>query len=883
MTQFEPTVPQTSEEGRPPWSSSPEELMEFINLHGSAFEPENDAYKNPGPFVDAVSHSKSSPIYQVHTYHTKVPPQGIVEYIQHYTDVGSVVLDPFCGSGMTGVACLMTGRHSVLNDLSPAATHIAYNYCEPMDPNSLTKEWQAIREKVSSEFEWLYGTKCQRCGGPATIQSVVWSDVYECLGCRGELILWNSAIVRELSSTGYSPPLSIGVTPNPRVWHPATVENSGSKAGAGGEDVPRKKGDVLDQFPCHNCGQLWKKTQLPLLRTEPVLTNAACRQCKPSKYSYPITTEEKARINDVDQADIPYWVPDAPFSSDREMWRGGHRKLGINNVKDFWTKRNLRSLGNLFDAISCVKDERDRSLLLFSVTACMHRSARTTRFKGGTGSDPLMGTLYVGSFTVENNLLVMLDRRIKVIVETLPTIRLNQAPSSEYAGASAVVTQHAGQRLPLPDSCVDYVFTDPPFGSNLFYSDLNLLWESWLGHLTDDTHEAVWNKSKKKAQGGKSLQDYQELMKDAFVEMRRVLKPGRWASVVFHNSDDKIWDAIRDAAGEAGFDIQNAQAFDKQQKTFKGIRGAKGLENVSNLDIVLNLYNPPSDGQNLGEQLSIGIPMRDELEIDSDKASFDIRSKVRDSIAVNIEAYLTKIGDYDSERPDSGQHPRGTQAVHSNIIQQMINAGYPTTGVSLSHVEIVLCEFFKDVMGLWYLMGDEVGPNGAVLKPEDSVGADKTGVAENWTRELIKVVDERTTIAWIRAMLSKGPEMQSIIKNQHKLMAPSLQLVKDLDQILEENFTYNSRRKHWRLPNPDELVEKSELRVKLLERRVSDVLQQLVPHPGNNELANLIDQCYESELFQLTTQLFLLVGAGDLTEERQKDIARKNRISEMRQ
>jgi hypothetical protein len=45
----------------------------------------------------------------------------------------------------------------------------------------------------------------------------------------------------------------------------------------------------------------------------------------------------------------------------------------------------------------------------------------------------------------------------------------------------------------LPDASVDLVFTDPPFGANINYSEMNILWESWLGRFTDNTHEAIIN------------------------------------------------------------------------------------------------------------------------------------------------------------------------------------------------------------------------------------------------------------------------------------------------------------------------------------------------------------------------------------------------------
>lgn len=107
----------------------------------------------------------------------------------------------------------------------------------------------------------------------------------------------------------------------------------------------------------------------------------------------------------------------------------------------------------------------------------------------------------------------------------------------------------------LDNSLVDYIFTDPPFGSNIFYGDCSFLWESWLGEFTDDAKEAVWNKSRKPAEGGKTLQDYKKLMLESFQEMYRVLKPNRWATVVFSNSDDSVWEAIQDAAHQVGFII----------------------------------------------------------------------------------------------------------------------------------------------------------------------------------------------------------------------------------------------------------------------------------------------------------------------------------------
>lgn len=101
------------------------------------------------PFAADVSEGKSDPIYNAHTYHTKVPYKAIMRYILHYTKPGDIVFDGFCGTGMTGVAAQMCGcsdveykyqieqempevewgtRKAILNDLSPVATFISQTY-----------------------------------------------------------------------------------------------------------------------------------------------------------------------------------------------------------------------------------------------------------------------------------------------------------------------------------------------------------------------------------------------------------------------------------------------------------------------------------------------------------------------------------------------------------------------------------------------------------------------------------------------------------------------------------------------------------------------------------------------------------------------------------
>lgn len=83
-----------------------------------------------------------------------------------------------------------------------------------------------------------------------------------------------------------------------------------------------------------------------------------------------------------------------------------------------------------------------------------------------------------------------------------------------------ITTSSASSLTALPSESVDYVFVDPPFGSNIMYSDLNFLWESWLGVHTETKSEAIENHIQKK-----SVDDYRRLMRLCFIEFHRILKP----------------------------------------------------------------------------------------------------------------------------------------------------------------------------------------------------------------------------------------------------------------------------------------------------------------------------------------------------------------------
>jgi len=101
------------------WQAERAKVREELGLPDDA--DDNGNGKQPvyhrEPFASDVSEGKNNPIYNAHSYHTKVPHKAIMRYILHYTDPGDIVFDGFCGTGMTGVAAQLCGDRQAVEGL----------------------------------------------------------------------------------------------------------------------------------------------------------------------------------------------------------------------------------------------------------------------------------------------------------------------------------------------------------------------------------------------------------------------------------------------------------------------------------------------------------------------------------------------------------------------------------------------------------------------------------------------------------------------------------------------------------------------------------------------------------------------------------------------
>jgi len=488
---------------------------------------------SPVNIPERITVTKTKSSYRAHSYHTKVPPEAITPFIEALSQPGDVVLDLFSGSGMTGVAALASGRNVILSDLSPAAVHISRNYNTPCSPEEFQSALDLVEDVVAPTMRWLYQPMKQ---AGQTVEYTTWSDVFQCSKCSESILYWD------------------------------VVKTAGATDAKG--------------LTCPHCLSYVRKADLRWLGEKPVQSHISEGSTRIK--SHDPTDDELALVKESDETPIPYWIPNVPFGSEREMWRASHLAMGITEVSLFFTRRNLHALAALRHAIISVSEGRIREALMFAFTACVNRASRRYQWNAKRPTNVMTGTLYISSLRYEWNVWSLFRRKaadVKRYFISFP----------KTTTTAQVMNRSATDLSCIPDASIPMVFMDPPFGSNIFYADSSILWEAWLGALTDNTEEIVVNKSRGRVGGGKTLDDYGTLMAKAFSEVGRVLAPGGYAVLAFSNSDDRVWLEIQKAIAAVGLETVTVHILDKGQPSIKGVKGVTGKEVVTTFDLLITM------------------------------------------------------------------------------------------------------------------------------------------------------------------------------------------------------------------------------------------------------------------------------------------------------
>ncbi|MEX0599661.1 MAG: DNA methyltransferase [Rhodothermales bacterium] len=719
-------------------------LEDFIEAYGTEYDAEEAYHREP--FAVDTSEGKTDQLYRAHGYHTKVPHLAIVPSILHYTEPGDIVLDGFCGSGMTGVAAQWCGtapeeyrkklegewkaegrggpqwgaRRPILGDLSPAAGFIAANYNIPFELDAFARAARRLLDDVEEELGWMYETLHSDGKTKGRINYTVWSEVFTCPECAGEVVFVEEAL-----------------------------------------DPETKR--VRNEFPCPHCtASLTKKNleSFQVSRFDPAIQETV----KDSK-RVPVLIEyvvlDKKYQKKPDMADIErlsrvesiIWPDEIP--TDRMMhasddverwgdkWRAGTARF--SHVHHLFLPRTTHTLAAMLRGIERAEDARLRNVLHFLLESQLANLSIQNRFRPEVSFpyNPLSGVYYVPSAIAEADPFIAYRNKVKRILAGFRTS--HWARTSDVA---CITTGDAGALRGIPDNSVDYIFTDPPFGDNLAYAELNFVAEAFHKVFTHPAREAIVSSIQEKC-----LLEYQSLMRGCFHEYCRVLKPGRWMTVVFHNSKNAVWNAIQEAMLAAGFVVADVRTLDKKQGSFNQVVAGRSVKQ----DLVISAYKP-----------NHGLEERFELHAGTEDGAWEfLRTHLR-----HLPVFVSRDGTAEviAERQN--------YLLFDRMVAFHVQRG-ATVPLSASEFYQGLERRFPERDGMYFL-------------PEQAAEYDRKRASVTDVAQVeLFVKDEESAIQWLKQQLSKKPQTFQELQPQFMKELSGWERHEkqlELSDILEENF-----------------------------------------------------------------------------------------------
>lgn len=744
-------------------------LNDFIEQNKEKEEDESTLQKKP--YTGDLKSTKRHPVYSYHPYHTKVPPEIIKELIEHYSNPGDVVLDGFSGTGMTGVAAREAGRNAIVGDLSPIATFVSHINTTSFDVNKAIDTLKAIIKESEEKWGHLYIT--EEDGKKVRVNYYVWCDVFTCPECVYEF-----------------------------PFFPTGVEHFGNK-------VKTKK-----QFHCPSCG-----LELNVRKINRVLTHEGKKKAlvwvnagtgknrinrEPNEFDFNLKEE-------IEEMKIPYWYPVDEI--DKDGYTAKLAQLGdkmIDNVSKMLSKRNLIVFSDLWSRVLEIKDASIRHLCQSVLTSIFTVISERQGYFGGGGG--MSGNLYMPIVRMERNIYDSLNRKIGRLLKA-------EEQKQGLQTDCFVTTQSTTALSQIEDNSIDYIYTDPPFGSNIIYSEMNNILESWLRVKMNDEPEAVINEPAEKNE-----QDYGKLMLEAFKEYYRILKPNRWITVEFHNTQASIWNLIQNALGKSGFVITQVSLLDKGSTTLLAdIRPRAAVQ-----DLIISAYKP---SERVLNELS------------------DVNST--EQVWYFIEEYLERLPVFISNGNEAVFiSERSPKILYDRMLAFCVQNNYP--------VQISSVDFHTEIEKRYIIRDGMVFLEHQIAEYENA----RLEFKEFGQLELF-VTDESSAIKWLQSTLQKQPQTRKDIHPEFLKVIQNIdthEQLPELDELLEQNFLkyegdgpvpeqiLNYLRKkdksledveadnplvvekalhHWYVPDPNKQADLERLREKALLREFEGYLEEL--------------------------------------------------------
>ena len=464
--------------------------------------------------------SRHSRTYRLHAYWSKKPHEVLRECIESLTRPGEVVLDPFCGSGGTLVVAAMLGRRAIGVDRSPAAAFISQSALSLPPAAEIHAAWSALLERVEPDIKSLYATVCHRCNGPAVTRYTVIADDLRCPACGSG---FSADQAPRTGGSRHCPKCEAQLPRSPERTGAGVVEISAEcDAGCRPRTFKRRRDD-----------------------------------CDPVAALF-FDKHDLSKIREVDTMRIPAWRPTDRFP--RGLKTAELFSRGIERIDGIFTRRNLIALAMLREAIDKLPAEQWTPMLFCLTAAVTSLTLKSQHVQGGGGYLP--GMYYIPPVRKERNPLFSFRRIVGQVARGADEMHSH---SSFHNSQSWVGVGSATDLSVVGDETVDFVFLDPPYSDKIQFSELNFVWESWLGLVEDwGDQEIVLNRAR-----GRTLVEWENQINLVAAEVFRVLRPGGRAALTYDDPRQGTWPVLLDALKRAGFDEVGAtNSYAVKQQTF---------------------------------------------------------------------------------------------------------------------------------------------------------------------------------------------------------------------------------------------------------------------------------------------------------------------------
>ncbi len=480
-------------------------------------------HKPVPPLEAPVIAKRHTPVYQMHRYFARRPWNVFEHIIKHYTNAGDLILDPFCGGGVTVYEGLKLRRRVIGVDLNPLAAWITRMQVKQFDLDEVEKAFNQAVDEFNPVEEELYSTACEDCGKKSAAEWFEWSNTVICPGCGEKVVL---AEAKKLRGGTYE-------CPNEKCLGHFAVK-----------DCERREDALVNKMVnCPDCGKMVRK--------------ASPEDIQKAEYY-----RENARKIIAEEG---LFVPDVPFPDGDRARDDAIFAKGVKNFSDLFTPRNLLALAKLKKIIAGLKvDDEIREALwfIFSDTLRFSNSmmSRNPSWRGNNPEWP--GHAYwMPNIFVETDNLKYFYKRLKSFIKGkgISQNELNDfSLGFPHLNFTYQVVAQSSEIPFLAYKSIDCIITDPPFGGNVQYAELSDFWVVWLPEvfgiegIIDNTLEAIETRH----QGfptAKNREHYEETLYRVFKECHRVLKDDGYMALTFHNRDAGVWMALHRAARRAGF------------------------------------------------------------------------------------------------------------------------------------------------------------------------------------------------------------------------------------------------------------------------------------------------------------------------------------------